>query len=894
MPACRRPGSSCNACGLSSQTLFKTKSASAAKIILVASAPTQAELAEGYQLHGAGKILRYCLKAAELNINAMLCTYVIPCQAPEDKQDTPEFEDALELCKPGLNALLAKALKRGARVVVPIGQLAAHAVGVEGSIFKTRGSVYERSFGGQFAYVVPIVDPIYIMRGNFAEELTMITDLQKAARISSDGWSPPAEEFVLYPTIEFLESKLEELRKQDPKPLLAVDTEGWIGGWQKHWMTGFATSSTYAFCIPWKKQGGGLYWKTMEEQQRAQAVLKALLAEFPLMFQNAQFDATVFAHLGFECKNIQHDIMLAHHVFHPELPHNLGYISSIYADTPYWKDVVLTSEVHFNQLTDDIFRTYNMRDCVVLHQILPGLLEDLRAAGVEHIYNNIAVKLVRPTVKMQLNGIRLLKSRIPQWQAHVEEGHAAALKSLREFISAPETFSPSSPYHVRWMFFGSKPASFDKSIEELKSYDLPGTRKRRTTQAYQKLVAATETIQKLVPLERVSGKLNVTDTGKLSTDKQALNKMRLSAIREIERTEKLKRRTSAHALRLANLRRVVGTIERVLDWSRWQKLKSTYFDFKADDDGHIHPSYPIHRTRTGRLASKGPNFQNLPEAATSLFGPAPGSVWIKPDWSNIEMRVLSFASHDKVLQDQFAAGKKIHDENVKVLFGIDRRDPRFDVFKRAAKTYIFGRGYGGGLYGIFERVSMQVPEANLTFDSFQRADDNYRRAHSAYVAWSTQIMRDATKFRSACNAFGRRRIFIGDEASIKREALNTPIQGTAADIANVCLIQLQEWIDAHKTSAKLILQIHDSIAIECKRDEADRISKLMHDIMEQKFTVWGYNVSFPIEVDVCEKAWNEHVKYEDWVKGVKYVAHKGDLQYTEDWGLQEDDPDETK
>ena len=902
----RIAGSNCSTCGLVEQPMLVWTPADGKKIVLIAANPTADELEERrFSVHGAGKILLHCVSAAGLNLKAMHQMYVVPCYAPEGNASCAEFMDAVQFCEKGFEAQLRKFVKLGAKVLVPIGQLAAKACGIEGSILKIRGSVYEKQINGSKVFVIPVVDPDYIRKGNFAEELTMVTDLQKAARISHDGWAPPAENFVTHPTIEWLEAKLSELRSMKPLPLLACDTEGWMGGWHKHWMTGFAVNATDAFCIPWRKQGGKLYWETMEEQQRAQNVLQAICAEFPLMFQNAQFDVMVLHDLGITVKHIAHDTMLMHHMFHPELPHNLGYIASIYADTPYWKDIVLASEQAFNMHDDTMFRTYNMRDCVVLHQIFPGLKVDLEEAGLYDVYEKISIKLVHPTVQMQINGMRLLKNRLPDWQKTVDEGHARALSELRGYIHAPETFSPSSPYHVRWLFFGAKPPSYTKSKAQLASYADPGSRKKKTTAAYANLIVATETVDVLRPLERISGNLRTTATGALSTDKQALNKMRLAANRELERLEGLQKQLPKNLQRIVALRRVVGAVDRVLNWSRWQKLKTTYYDFKPGSDGRMHPSYPIHRTRTGRLASKGPNWQNLTGAVTMLFGPEKGNVFVKPDWSNVEMRVLSFASDDTVLQEQFASGKKIHDENVKVLFGVDRKDPRFDTFKRAAKTYVFGRGYGGGLYGIFERVSMQVPEAKLTFEQFKRADTNYRAAHPAYVVWADGLIRQAVESRTCTNAFGRRRIFLGDEASIKREILNTPIQGTAADIANICMIELQDWIDNNKTSAKIVLQQHDSIMVECGLAESARIRDVITRIMEQPFTVWGYTVSFPVETDICTESWGEHVKWEDWIK-VQQNARSvrqprsdnnsgGDsnTDWNPNWGLDVDDDAET-
>ena len=225
-------------------------------------------------------------------------------------------------------------------------------------------------------------------------------------------------------------------------------------------------------------------------------------------------------------------------------------------------------------------------------------------------------------------------------------------------------------------------------------------------------------------------------------------------------------------------------------------------------------------------------------------------MFVQADFSNVEMRVQSFETGDKVLQDIFASGKKVHDENVKVMFGITPDDPMFDVCKRAAKTYIFGRGYGGGLRGIYERVTMQVPDLELSYEQFVQCDEEYRLAHPAYVKWHDKIIKQAIENRYVKTAFGRVRYFLGDDQEIKRQALNTPIQGTAADVFNLAIIRLRKELKQNRLGI-LVGAVHDSIIVECDKADATEVAALMKAAMEQTHSLWGMQVSFPVDIEIA-------------------------------------------
>ena len=281
-------------------------------------------------------------------------------------------------------------------------------------------------------------------------------------------------------------------------------------------------------------------------------------------------------------------------------------------------------------------------------------------------------------------------------------------------------------------------------------------------------------------------------------------------------------------------------------WSNLNKLLTTYTKFKVDEDGAVKGSYKIHGTNTGRLSSNKPNMQNIPKEVRKLFVAPEGEVYVQADYSNLELRVLSFVSDDDKLQAVFEEGKNAHDENTKDLFGLSPEDADWKLARGAAKTYIFGRNYGGGLRGIFQRVAMAVPELGLTYRQFVEADRRYRAAHPAYEKWANETVERTQTTRTARNAFGRVRFFLGSMEEIAREGLNTPIQSTAADILNRAIICT---LGSLPREMALCATVHDSIIVRCPKYQKEEAGRILKECMEQEFVVNGYQTVFPVDIE---------------------------------------------
>lgn len=230
-------------------------------------------------------------------------------------------------------------------------------------------------------------------------------------------------------------------------------------------------------------------------------------------------------------------------------------------------------------------------------------------------------------------------------------------------------------------------------------------------------------------------------------------------------------------------------------------------------------------------------------------------------YSNIELRVLGIISEDTVLKEIFKEGKNVHSENCKKMFQIDESHPMWDSARKACKTYIFGRNYGGGLRGIFERVVKAVPELNLTYRRFCDIDRTYRTEHPAYTKWVQRVTARVKATRMLRSSLGRVRYFLGTPSEIVREGLNFPIQSVAGDIMNLTLIKVYEYLKG-KNYVRLVGSVHDSLLIEVKKGKEKEVIRDVKKIMERDIELEGEVWNFPVDVEVGD-SWGSLKEYKE-------------------------------
>lgn len=807
-----RKNSLCKECPLQHEAIHKCYGISDIqnpKIAFIGEAPGRKEDEMGIPFVGSsGAMLNGTVAEIGKKFYQAHKTNVILCRPPKNNIESFEAQEAITCCRAGFIEELNVLKKKGTKVLMAVGGTALTALNIEGTISKNRGSVYMLKLSekdikpvteGPFDFVcIPTFHPSFLFRGQLKHEVSFINDIEKAYSLVDTPYVPPKENFKMFPTISYIEKEVDKIIKN--KTLIGVDIEstGLVPGKARILMVGIATSGEDAFTIPFSKQGGSDYWKTPQERMRAHTALQKLMDKAPTVFQNCLFDMRHLEHFGCPVNNLKHDTMILHHCVSPELPHNLGYIVSVYGKTPYWKDEVLAAPDRMINMDDEKVRTYNLRDSVVLLQILPELIKEAKEDGTYWIYENISMPLVKPVMALMRNGIMLDKKKLETWKREIKSKIESFSKDLVKYGSLPENFNLSSGDHMRCLLYGEMPARIERLEKELQKYS-DNPKLRKDTKKYKEIVNGLELFKSIKPFPRLRHTIKKTETGGLSVDDEAILNLQVACNNRLKELRNLKRKKAEHETEKTSLDNLVKFIAAYREYTTYEKLNSTYTNFPVDQDNRVRFPYRITGTNTGRFASgdkksgEAGNAQNIPDPAKHIFVAPTGKILLYGDYSNLELRVTAHVTGDKPLINIFNSGLKVHKENQKVMFGLPEDHELYKEAYRACKTYIFGRGYGGGLRGIYTRLVKAVPELNLTFEKFCEVDAAYKNAHPTIIKWEEKTRETVRETRCLTNAFGRKRYFLGSGAEIEREGLNFPIQclGFGTKILNKNL----EWVN---------------------------------------------------------------------------------------------------
>ncbi|NLL91993.1 MAG: DNA polymerase I [Ruminococcaceae bacterium] len=304
---------------------------------------------------------------------------------------------------------------------------------------------------------------------------------------------------------------------------------------------------------------------------------------------------------------------------------------------------------------------------------------------------------------------------------------------------------------------------------------------------------------------------------------------------------------------LENLRGKHEVIDHILDYRSYQKLNSTYVEGllkTVDKNNRIHSVFKQAETRTGRISSTNPNLQNIPirtelgSRIREFFIADEGNLLIDADYSQIELRVLAHLSNDEKMIEAFSENRDIHTETAGEIFGVPRKMVN-DELRRRAKAVNFGIVYGIGAYSLAKDVGVSVYEA----DEYIKGYMNTYKGVSEYLEKTVAKAQDEGYVKTLFN----RRRKLPELASSnritkafgKRLAMNTPIQGTAADIIKIAMIRVHERLKSEKLNARLILQVHDELIIECSYSDSDKVAKLLKEEMEN-----AVNLTVPLSVSI--------------------------------------------
>jgi len=292
----------------------------------------------------------------------------------------------------------------------------------------------------------------------------------------------------------------------------------------------------------------------------------------------------------------------------------------------------------------------------------------------------------------------------------------------------------------------------------------------------------------------------------------------------------------------------------VLDYRQLTKLKSTYVDalpvLIRGGSGRVHTTFGQTGTATGRLSSANPNLQNIPirtelgREIRAAFIAEPGNLLLAADYSQIELRLLAHFSKDNLLVEAFRRGDDIHTLTASQVFGVPPLMVTPD-HRRQAKVVNFGIVYGLSAFGLSQQLGIEPPEA-------RRFIDAYFEKYAGVRAFIDATLAQARRDQSVKTLFGRVRPIpdinsknVNQRGFAERTAVNTPLQGTAADLIKLAMIRIDEEIRHRRLKSRMTLQVHDELVFEVPEGEVETMKTLVREQMEA-----AYPLEVPLRVDL--------------------------------------------
>lgn len=351
------------------------------------------------------------------------------------------------------------------------------------------------------------------------------------------------------------------------------------------------------------------------------------------------------------------------------------------------------------------------------------------------------------------------------------------------------------------------------------------------------------------------GEFNISSTQQLKT--VLFDKLKIAS----KDLKKIKSGVSTAATELEKLRGEHPIIDLIFEYREMTKLKSTYVDSlpqQVKEDGRVHTNYSQTIAQTGRLSSNEPNLQNIPvrtplgRQIRQAFVADEGQVFVAADYSQIELRLAAALSGDKQMIQDFKSGVDIHTLTAAQMHGVKPEEVTKEQ-RYGAKTINFGVLYGMNTHGLSVATGMSYEESKDFIDKYFEL----RKGVASYIEL---VKKQAHEQLFTETYYGRRRPCPDVKSSnyivrsaAERQAVNMPLQGTAADMMKLAMIRLHDKLSSVSSTAKMILQIHDELIVECPKADAGAVADIMRLIMESVI-----DLPVPIKVEVETGAnWGE-------------------------------------
>jgi DNA polymerase-1 len=542
-----------------------------------------------------------------------------------------------------------------------------------------------------------------------------------------------------------------------------------------------------AMAISWEKGSGYLihFPGSQIETNNLLEIIRQVLENLHILKigQNLKFDIQVLANYGIEVKGPLFDTMIAHYLLEPDMRHNMNLLSETYLSY---------SPIHIESLIGEKGNSQKNMRSVPVDKLKEYAVED---ADVTFQLKN----LFEPRIETE--GLGDLSGTIEM--------------PLISVLAAMER------YGVKL------------DLEDLKSI---------TINLRDDIISLEKEIYLLAGTEfNISSPKQLGDI--LFIRMKLDDNARVTKTRQfITNEEILQRLAHKHPI-----------VDKVLEYRGLKKLLSTYVEalplLVDKKTGRIHTSYNQAVAATGRLSSNNPNLQNIPvrdargREIRKAFVPEKGHIFLSADYSQIELRLMAHLSKDKSMIADFLSGNDIHAATASKIFGVALEDVTREMRSRA-KTANFGIIYGISSFGLSERLTIGRKEAKELIDG-------YFNSYPGVKLYMDESIKKARDLGYVSTMFGRRR-YLRDihsrnqvvRGNAERNAINAPIQGSAADIIKIAMIRIYDRMKSEKYSSKMILQVHDELIFEVETSELEKLKSLV--LFEMSNAV---KLDVPLKVD---------------------------------------------
>mgnify|MGYP005850850491 CR=1 FL=1 len=502
--------------------------------------------------------------------------------------------------------------------------------------------------------------------------------------------------------------------------------------------------------------------------------------------QNIKYDIQVLRNYGIKVQGTLFDTMLAHYLIQPELRHNLNYMAEQYLNySPIAIEQLIGDkgkhQRSMHTVDTSVLLDYACEDADITLQLKNILQKKLHKQQLEKLAFDMEMPLTYVLADMELAGVKIDKVALNSFGVVLND----EIKKLEaEIISqiGGQAFNIASPKQLGEVLY-----------EKMKIVDKP----------------------------------KMTKTKQYSTDEEEL-------------------------IKLQDRHPVIGMI---LEYRSLKKLLTGYIEALPKlihpGTGKIHTSFNQAQTATGRLSSNNPNLQNIPireakgrEIRKAFIPSDDEHMLLSADYSQIELRIMAHMSGDNNMIESFLHDADIHAATASRIFNVALTDVTSDM-RRKAKTANFGIIYGISVFGLSQRLAIPRQEAKELIDSYFKSFPEVKN-------YMIRVIEEARKKGFVETLFGRRRYLpdINSNNAVvrgfaERNAINAPIQGTAADIIKLAMIAIHKEIKKRKLRSQMILQVHDELVFDVYKPESEELKKIVKECMESSATL-----KVPLVVDM--------------------------------------------